>query len=907
MKVAFKINYHTRWGQNVFVSGSSAELGLGDTTEAFPMHYAGDGNWEVEVRFDPKKNTHIDYKYLIKEGTEDNILWEWGPARSLDISEIKAGEVIVEDAWRPQNDVENTLLSQAFAGNIFKRSTPTKKKAHKGAGCRIQLVAPRIGKEQAFCIIGSCKSLGGWNPDRALTMQDINFPVWYADVKLDEDELDFEYKYCIYDQKEKRLIEWETGENRYFSTKGRKSGRFFIKTDLKFRYPFGLWKGAGVAIPVFSIRTKDSWGVGEFSDIKLLIDWAHEAELKLVQILPINDTVATHTWTDSYPYAAISVFALHPIYLNLPKMGALADKKALKEFTSQGKKLNELSRIDYEAVMKLKSAYYKKLYDQERDKFFDDPGYQAFFGKNKEWLVPYAAFSRLRDQYKTPDFTQWGEYATYSKSKIDELTDPEKDDYDDYAVHYFIQYYLHLQLWEVADYARKKGVVLKGDIPIGIYRNSVDAWMEPNLYNMDKQAGAPPDDYAISGQNWGFPTYNWEEMAKDGYSWWRKRLSQMATYFDAYRIDHILGFFRIWEIPWDSVEGLMGRFNPAIPIFKYELDGNGLYFDYDRFCKPYIREYMLDELFGPDKEEVKSTYLNKGVDDFYYMKSAFDTQRKVEDFLAPRIANNVDQERWLKIKYGLFTLIGNVLLLEDPDSNGQGYHPKIALHFTYSFKELDDAAKAALHRIYIHYYYERQEKFWSDKALIKLPAIINATDMLVCGEDLGMVPECVPGVMDELGILNLEIQRMPKGTDNEFGQPEKAKYLGVVSPSCHDMSTIRGWWEEDTDRTQRYYNNVLGHYGSAPGFCEPWVSREMIVQHLNSPAMWAIFPIQDLVAMDESLRYDVPQAERINEPSNPKHYWRFRFHLYMEDLLNAQDFNRMLNELVMLSGRQGTV
>ncbi len=906
MKITFKVNYYTHWGQNVYVSGASAELGKNNTTEAYPLKYTQDGNWEVELNFS-NKTTKIDYKYLIKNGSEEGIIWEWGESRQIDLSGIRSKEIVLEDAWRPQSDVENPLLSQAFVDNLFKRKKVSKKKNIPTANCRLQLVAPRIGQDQLFCIVGSCRSLGGWNPEKALFMQNSNFPVWQVDFKLEDDERDFEYKYAIYDQKEKTLIEWESGDNRYFNRGETRNGHFYIKTDIKFRYPYGLWKGAGMAIPVFSIRTQNSWGVGEFADIKLLIDWAKKVDMKIVQILPINDTIATHTWTDSYPYAAISVFALHPIYLNLPTMGKLNDKKEMKEFSARGETLNKLEKIDYEAVMKLKSAYYKKLYDQNRDEFLNDPDFIAFFKANKEWLVPYAAFSRLRDQYKTPDFTQWKEYAEYSHVKVEELVNPKNADYDDYAVHYFIQYHLHLQMQEAADYARENGVVLKGDIPIGIYRNSVDAWKQPHLYNMDKQAGAPPDDFAISGQNWGFPTYNWEEMAKDGYSWWRKRLSKMASYFDAYRIDHILGFFRIWEIPWDSVEGLMGRFNPAIPMFKYELEGNGLHFDYERLCKPYIREYMLDELFGEDKDDVKHTYLNKGVDDFYYLKDEFDTQRKVEEYFAPKIAASQDKERILKIKYGLFTLIGNILFHEDPNSNGQGFHPKIALHFTYSFRELDDAAKAAIDKIYIHYYYRRQEKFWRDKAMIKLPAIINATNMLVCGEDLGMVPDCVPGVMDELGILNLEIQRMPKGTNNEFSHPSDAKYLGVVSPSCHDMSTIRGWWEEDQDKTQRFYNHMLGHFGVAPQYCEPWVSREMIIQHLHSPAMWAIFPLQDLVAMDETLRYQVPQEERINEPSNPKHYWRYRFHLNMEDLLKAKDFNKMLQELVMLSGREGTV
>lgn len=898
MKLKFKINYHTNWGQNLFVSGSCLELGNDNSTEALPMQYTRDGNWEAEVDIDGTKL--LCYKYLIKNGSEENILWEWGAARKYALPKTSAF-VVLEDAWRPHKDLENALLSQAFAGNLFKRIKSKRKNGVRKLNYRLQLIAPRIGQNQSFCVMGSCKSLGAWDPDNALVMQDSDFPVWQVEFQLDEQEMDVEYKYGIYDHEQKKLSQWEYGENRFLPGSG--NDQFTIKTDLKFRNPDGLWKGAGVAIPVFSLRTDTSYGIGEFLDIKLLIDWAVKTNLKIIQILPINDTVATHRWADSYPYAAISVFALHPIYLNLPAIGALKNKKAMKQFQVKGKELNDMKEIDYEAVMKLKSTFYKEIYDQNKAQFLSDPGFKAFFKANKDWLVPYAAFSRLRDQFGTPDFTLWEGYAAYQKVKIEALVSPGNEDYDHYAVHYFIQYHLHLQMQEVADYAREKGVVLKGDIPIGIYRNSVDAWVEPKLYNMNTQAGAPPDAYAVSGQNWGFPTYNWEEMARDGYAWWRKRLSKMATYFDAYRIDHILGFFRIWEIPMESVEGLMGRFNPAIPMFKYEMSG----FDFDRYCRPYIREYMLDELFGEDKEEVIVSFLNKGEGDFYYLKDEFDTQRKVENHLAPLIEASKDKDGLIKTKNGLFTLISNVLLLEDSNSNGQGFHPRIALHFTYSYKELDDTAKSELDKIYIHYFYERQEQFWKEKAMVKLPAIIDATNMLVCAEDLGMVPDCVPGVLDELGLLNLEIQRMPKQSDSEFGNPADSNYLSVVSPSCHDMSTIRGWWEEDRELTQRFYNNLLGHFGTAPHFCEPSISKEMINQHLHAPAMWAIFPIQDLVSMDDKLRFENPLAEQINVPSNPNHYWRYRFHMNMEELLKADKFNAMLSELVTLSGRDGEV
>jgi 4-alpha-glucanotransferase len=582
-------------------------------------------------------------------------------------------------------------------------------------------------------------------------------------------------------------------------------------------------------------------------------------------------------------------------------MGKLSDKKQMDSFLKKGKKLNKLDTFDYVSVMDLKSKYFKLLYDQEKDKFLKDRKFKKFFKENKDWLIPYAAFSCLRDRYDTPDFTKWSAYTSYEENEIQNLVNPGNDDFDDFAVHYFIQYHLHVQLSEVVEYARSMGVILKGDLPIGIYRDSVDAWVEPRLYHMNKQAGAPPDAYSVTGQNWRFPTYNWDEMAKDNYAWWRRRLSQMAKYFDAYRIDHILGFFRIWEIPFESIQGLMGIFNPSIPMYINEIESRGIYFDYDRFCKPYIRDYMVEEIFRDYADELKRDFLVTAGDGNYKLKDEFDTQRKVEDYFLAHPLENQEKENCLK--NGLFSLIGNVLFFEEPGSNGTAFHPKIAFHSSYSYQELDDHTKSVLNDIYTHYFYNRQEKFWREQAMVKLPVINKASDMLICGEDLGMVPDCVPGVMHELGILRLYIQRMPKETDSEFGHPAHAPYLSVASPSCHDMSTVRGWWEEDQERSQRFYTQFLGHSGEAPDVCDTWISEEVMQQHLHSSAMWTIFPIQDLVGMDEKLMRKDPLDERINDPSNPDNLWQYRFHMNLEELVKEKEFNKKLRSMVKNAGR----
>jgi 4-alpha-glucanotransferase len=233
----------------------------------------------------------------------------------------------------------------------------------------------------------------------------------------------------------------------------------------------------------------------------------------------------------------------------------------------------------------------------------------------------------------------------------------------------------------------------------------------------------------------------------------------------------------------------------------------------------------------------------------------------------------------------------------------QQFHFRIGMESTKSFAALDGSTQQKLRDLYVNYFYRRQDDFWQKEAMNKLPGLKRTTNMLVCGEDLGMVPGCVPEVMSQLGILSLEIQRMPKDPAKEFFHPADAPYLSVVTPSTHDMSTIRGWWEEDQEKTQHFYNHLLGKQGAAPFYCEGWINREIVIQHLFSPAMWSIFQLQDLMGIDDNLRRSNPNEERINIPADPKHYWRYRMHLNLEDLLNENAFNLELSGLISASKR----
>lgn len=908
MILRFQIAYHTQWGQQLKVVGSHPALGEWEIDQAPNMQYDADGAWSLEIDIPADSTFDFSYKYCLIH-TDGAVEWEWGKNRSFQLKANQTDEVHIRDFWRAKSLMENALHSSAFTRVLMKHEKPKRRKVRSSSAThRFSIQAPRISKDYELCIIGSDPALGAWEESQAVIMDDYDYPTFSVDVKLQHPDQLLTYKFAIYDKQEKKITTWEAGENRILRPVGWKEGTqhgFSVITDEQFKYPVGNWKGAGVAIPVFSLRSDNGLGVGEFNDLLEFIDWAKATGMKLIQILPINDTTANHTWTDSYPYSAISVFALHPMYLNIEKVGELKSKSLQKEYKKTLKALNDLPQIDYDAVMEAKWKFIRALYDQQKDELKKDKAYKKFLKEQAEWLTPYAAFCALRDLYKTVDYTQWGEFAGYDAAKVNAHFSPKGEHYDEVGIHYFVQYHLFNQMQEVADYAREQGIVLKGDIPIGIFRTSVDSWIEPHLYFMGSQAGAPPDAFAEKGQNWGFPTYNWQAMEEDNYSWWRKRLSSMARFFDAYRIDHILGFFRIWEIPIDHVEGLMGHFNPDLPFSPDEIQNWLGWFDYDRFCRPYIREEHLHDLFGPYVDEVKWNLLEEIRPGQYFLRDEVNSQKKVEEkFWVAADATDEVKEKVNRLKAGLNTLIAEVLFFEVPFSNGQSYQPRISMHKTRSYQDLDPATRNKLDQLYTHYFYKRHDAFWREQAMVKLPAITEATDMLVCGEDLGMVPDCVPGVMDELGILSLEIQRMPKRPGREFGHPADAPYLSVVSPGSHDMSTLRGWWEEDLAVSQRFYNQILGHEGSAPYFAEPWICQEIINQHMYSPAMWAIFPIQDLVAMDGELRNPHTHAERINVPANPKHYWRYRFHIPTRDLVKAKSFNQMLLDLVMRSGRK---
>ena len=809
MRLLFNVEYHTSFGEFLvlnILSGDDASK-----VSHHKMTTLDDSHWFIELNKTFKAGTYIDYYYSVVRG-DDEVRHEWlvEPHR-LEFAAQKGIRYVVYDHWIDIPE-DSYMYSSAFTDCIMACQREFSPTSEFQQTVRLKVRAPQLRIGQQLGIAGAGDALGNWDINKALPMYEHEYHEWVISLDVAQLPQTFEFKFVLLGLD---VPVWEQGGNRTVSLPLIRDNEVFVYELSQVYFPVFPWKGAGTVIPIFSLRSEGSFGVGDFGDLKKMIEWADKTHQRVIQVLPINDTNITHTWQDSYPYNSISIYALHPQYTDLRQLPEIKNEERKTHFEQLRQELNALPQIDYERVNNAKMEYLRELFAQEWATIKKRASYKDFFEQNKEWLVPYAAFCYYRDQYGTADFSQWPKEATVAAIKA---TNKEVQFW------YFVQYNLDQQMHAAHEFARDHHVILKGDIPIGISRDGVEAWVEPKYFNLNGQAGAPPDAFSADGQNWGFPTYNWDEMLKDGCSWWVRRFRKMAQYFDAYRIDHVLGFFRIWEIPVPEKSGLKGQFAPALGLSREEIEGYGIY------------NHM--ELFLVDHKRA---------------------------------------DRW---------------------------HPRIAVQFNEDYEKLNDEEKYNFNRLYNDYFYRRNNQFWYQEALKKLPRLTQATRMLCCAEDLGMVPDCVPWVMNELRILSLEIQSMPKDDKVRFGHLSQYPYRSVCTISTHDMPTLRQWWDEDWDRTQDYYNSMLHRGGGAPHPLPGWLAKDIVSRHLTSPSMLCLLSLQDWLSIDEKLRLPDANAERINIPANPRHYWRYRMHLTIEQLMQSDEFNETIKTLIIQSGRR---
>ena len=876
MKLKFTIQYGTQWGQNLYVLITYRSADGTERSSRLMMLTSDGWQWEVETSALVSRQhpiTSFSYFYQVEDADGNVLRREWNAVpRTYYFDSSK--NYILADQWRDV-PLQYHLYSNAYlTTSHFQRDeevqalrVPLYRKT-----VIFRVSAPQLQKGQSLAIIGNHPAIGSWNTARYLKMEYIGRYDWLLSVNVDAILLPIEYKYVIIDDATHALLEWEEGDNR--TTDGMlppdqtviPDGTVLVAYGESLRIKERTWRAAGVVVPVFSLRSQSSYGVGDFGDLRRMVDWAVATGMKVIQLLPVNDTTYAHSWSDSYPYNIVSAFALHPHYMDIEALGRLKSKAKMTAYHRQRQELNALAYSDYEAVDRVKTAYIQEVFEERGQQTLDSKEFKQWFALNQEWLTPYAAWLGQSD-----------------------------------SLVYFIQYHLHLQLKAATDYAREQGVALKGDVPIGVNRESVETATHPELFHLHSQTGAPPDAFSHNGQNWGFPTYNWKaekgKRKENIVDWFHRRLRWMEQYFDAIRIDHVLGFFRIWEIPDDAVFGLLGHFSPSLPMTVGEIEYFGLSFRKDLFTRPFINDRVLERLFGMHAPYVRENFLIPRGYGLYDLKEAYDTQKKVRAFF-----DGKGDENSLWIRDGLYRLISGVLFLEDSEQP-EMYHPRIGVYNEPVYDALTTEEKEAFMRLYNNYYYQRHNLFWGDQAMHRLTDVFGETRMLCCAEDLGMLPDCVAPVLDQLRILTLEIQSMPKQTGFEFTHLDGNPYRSVATFSTHDMSPLRLWWEESMERTQRYYVTMLQKQGRAPEHLPAHLAEEIIARHLYCPSMLCMLSLQDWLAMDSELRSKNTRDERINVPSDPYNRWKYRMHITIEELLKADKYNNKVRTMVTRSKR----
>ena len=912
MKIYLNIDYRTVFGEELILNMVSHEE-QGQKTVKYRMTTADGERWTYELRLSAShsQRSTLNYYYSVEsEGKTKRHEWLTQPHR-LELSPAsggdgKAGEkvFVVYDRWIDIPE-DAYLYSSAFTACVNARAKEPevqgKEQALGDRLLRIVVRAPQLRGDQRLLLCGAEKVLGAWDVKEALPMYEAQPNEWA--VHIDASQLTsetMEFKFVAQSTEQEFVPMWEEGVNRVIPVPQVDDRHMVVYMLDQAFFALPNRRVAGTLVPVFSLRSKDSFGVGDFGDLKKMVEWVALTGQRLLQVLPINDTTTTHTWTDSYPYSCISIFALHPQYVDLNQLPELKDEKLRDHYEHLRKELNALPQIDYERVNNAKADYMRAVFAQEGVSVMKTQAYKDFFRQNELWLVPYAQYCYLRDTYGHVDFTRWEGHEQWNEADRKALSTPRQKAYKDVAYYYFVQFVLDQQMQAAHAYAREKGVILKGDIPIGVSRFGCDVWMEPKYFNMNGQAGAPPDAFSANGQNWGFPTYNWDAMIADGCQWWVRRFQNMSKFFDAYRIDHVLGFFRIWEIPIESVHGLLGQFSPSLGMSPEEIEAYGLRFQEELYTRPFIADWTLERTFGVRAGYVKEKFLLRQADNMWALRPEFDTQRKIEAWFESRHAVSQEDKN---LRDGLYSLVSCVLFVRDRKEKNR-FHPRISAQLDFAYESLWDNDKEAFNRLYDDYYYRRNNQFWYSEAMKKLPRLVQATRMLVCAEDLGMVPQCVQWVMDELRILSLELQSMPKDPSVRFGVLEQYPYRSVCTISSHDMPTLRMWWDEDYEQAQDFYNTVLHRGGTAPHPMPDWLANDIVSRNLQAPSMLCVLALQDWLACDERIRLADADKERVNIPANPRHYWRYRMHLNIEDLLTNRNFTKLLSELISISGRK---
>jgi 4-alpha-glucanotransferase len=628
----------------------------------------------------------------------------------------------------------------------------------------------------------------------------------------------------------------------------------------------------GVVVPLFSLRSKESIGIGEFLDLVPFGEWAKKCGLDLIQLLPVNDT-----GEESSPYSARSAFALNPVYIRLQRIEGVEEILG-DDIIKHNNKFAKQPRIPYIEVVRYKRHALRMIFDKKKKDILTDDRFKKWIEQNS-WVRPYAIFCALKAENNEASWKEW--------------VKKEKPKESDVLFQKWMQWVAELQFLEAVDKLNNLGVRLKGDIPILINEDSADVWHCPQFFSLENRAGAPPDMFCYSGQNWAFPTYKWDNLEKEDFGWWRNRIKHAAKFYHAYRIDHVLGFFRIWVVPEVENTGILGHFVPSVPIYMDEILQTGIPKETVHYLtSPNFGDEQLENWFGFATEDVKQKYFKHLHSNRYILRNEYRSEREI-------ISLNEEQQ----IKDTLLNVYWDRVFV--PSSTEENLWPYWYWYNTPVLLTLPEHEVNIIRNI-IKSNEAKQEDLWSENGRKLLSVLAKEADMLVCAEDLGAVPNCVPSVLQDLGILALRVERWSR----DWKQPESpyipfSKYprLSVCTTSNHDSSTLLGLWNEhDFDRD--FYWKHIGQSECSPAVLSEEHVKLIIESLFNSNSLLAILPLQDFMALSQKFIPQDPDVDRINTPGTVSaKNWSWRMPCLLEELLSETELNERIEELT--STRKG--
>lgn len=639
----------------------------------------------------------------------------------------------------------------------------------------------------------------------------------------------------------------------------------------------------GTAVPLGALKTKHSCGSGEYPDLVPFAAFCKKAGLKLIQLLPVNDT-----GTESSPYSALSAFALHPLYISIESLPEyqsvpVSIKKAVKSLHAVH---DDVPRFHYRNLRRDKLAVLRQIYDVAGCTAASDvrtPGTALYeWASGNPWLPEYAVFMVLKQQFQEASWKSWPEkFRRMTAARIQTRWN-DSTLAADHLFYVWLQYRAYEQFKQAADAVAEKGILLKGDIPIMMNEDSADAWAHPEFFDDTLRAGSPPDGSNPSGQNWGFPVYRWDNLARKKYSWWKQRLVSAAQFYDAYRIDHVLGFFRIWATPERESTAMLGRTLPGIPVTRAELTDAG--FDSDRIrwlSQPHVPTREIEAVNNNDYLGTHGL-LHKvmdrlGDEELWLFKKEITGDR---DILERRDIPD-------PVKLRLSEFWRNRTLLEVAEDE---FVPLWTYRDTTAWQSLFEEERERLEQI-ISGIHKRQELLWEKQARKLLGELTSATDMIACAEDLGANPESVPRVLGDLSILRLCVVRWCR----DWGAPQQPfvpldtyPENSVVTSSVHDSSTLRLWWLTEPDAGDFYQNFPPVGEGAGsvqPGVYTPETARYLLRTIAQTSGRFCVHPVQDFLALSSAYYAEDPAAERVNIPGSVTEFnWTYRLPVPVETL-----------------------